>query len=127
MFSTIAASIYRHSSEDWARMSDVTLNYDLMFVGAFGLFALAASIGLLKKKKWGYAFAMAFNYILALMAFLPICALLIFNLQNDIPLSEIAKLKWYGNNLDNLFISAVSIILIVFMSRSNVKTLYKNM
>jgi hypothetical protein len=123
MVGTVGASINRHTSEFWAAMPDVRRNYDLFFVGAYGLLFLVALIGILKRKKWGYEFTMAFNYILALLAFIPVVGLIIFNLRNGIPLSWIADLDWRINS-DNIIVSSVSIVFIVFMRRPNVKSLF---
>lgn len=118
------SSVNRHSSAEWKRMPDVRLNYDLLFVGVWGLLFLLAAIGLLKRKKWGYDCAMCFNYILAFMAFIPFIGLVLFNWEHGIPLSEIIKIDW-SFHIGNILISAVSVVFIALMRRSNVKSLFQ--
>jgi hypothetical protein len=125
MSGAIAASIFRHTSAVWADMPDVRLNYDIIFVVFFGILVFSASIGLLKKRKWGYEIAMLFNYILGLSLILPFIAIAIFYFENNIPISEMSKLEYFGNNLNNLVIGSVSVFFIILMNKANIKTLYK--
>lgn len=121
---SITSSIKRHLSAEWNRMPDLRLGYDFLFVGVFGLLFLMTTIGLLKRKKWGYDCAMCFNYILALMALVPVIALVLFNWEHGIPLSEILKIDW-SFHLGNILISAVSVVFISLMRRSNIKSIFQ--
>jgi fluoride ion exporter CrcB/FEX len=120
LIGTVAASINRHTSATWNQMPDVRLKYDLLYVWVLGVFLLLASIGLLRKKKWGYKLAMSFNYVLAALAFIPIIGLVIFY---KVSLSETVAMTWPAN-LNNYVISVISIVFIILMGRRNVKAIF---
>ena len=119
----VAASIFRHSSGAWDIMPNVRMNYDILFVGGFCCLFIIAIIGILKRKRWGYEFTMCFNYILVMLAFIPIIIGIFYVLKSSIPF----HLIWEAN-LQNLVIGLVSIIFVFFMRRPNIKLLFeKNM
>ena len=115
----IAASIFRHASGSWDIMPDVRMNYDILFVCGFCCLFIISLIGILKRKKWGYEFTMCFNYILIMLAFIPIIIGIIYALKSSIPFHII-----WNANLQNLIIGVVSIVFVFFMKRSNIKSLF---
>lgn len=123
MASTVGASIARHESTEWDKMEGVRLNYDILFVGVFGIYCLVSIVGLLKRKKWGYSSAMGFNYVIAFLSVVPVLGLLFFSLRNDISLSEAADANW-GLTPTGLALGIISLVFIALMRRQNVKSVF---
>lgn len=115
------ASWMRHHDPAWQAMPEVKIKYDVLFVGVFGLLCLASSIGLLKKKQWGYHLTMAFNAILAFLVIVPFIALTVFNFEQHLSLFQAVKHGW---NTNNFIISFISLMFIVLMNKKNIKSIY---
>lgn len=119
----VNASLMRHKSSTWQAMPDVEIKYDVLFVGVFGLLFLISSIGLLKKKQWGYQFTMAFNAILTFLVIVPFISLTVLNFEQNISLSQAVRYSWDTNNF---IISFISLIFIILMNRKTIKSIYNN-
>ena len=121
----VIGSVNRHSSPTWDTIPDVRLNYDLMFVGVFGLILLISLIGIYKKRSWGYNSAMFFNYILVTFSVTPIIGMLIYAFINDFTISNLMEIDWSFTSA-GFFTSAISIVFVVYMRKSHVKSIFKN-
>ncbi len=123
MVGAVNGSISRHKSEFWQGMPDVSRNYDLLFLGAYGCLFLMSLVGILKRKRWGYECAMGFNYTLSALIVIPFIAIFIFTITNGIPLSFLSQID-LATYLNYIVVSTVSIVFIFFMRRPNIKSLF---
>ena len=120
------AALSRHESEVWDSMADVRQNYDLFFVGGFGIIFVISSIGIIRQKKWGYEFTVSFNYLLAFLSLIPFFGLTLYFLKEGISLSELT-FEMVTPNIDNAIVSGVSLIFAFLIRRENVSSHFENM
>lgn len=126
MASLIDTSVMHHQSADWDDMPDSRLHYDLLLVGVFGCYCLAAIVGLLSRKKWGYSAAMGFNYVIGALSIAPTIAIIVVSLRSDLPISSMsdAGLAW-GVTSTGVILGIISVVLIVLMKQKHVRSVFE--
>ncbi len=107
-------AIQRYTSTEWSKMTDVRLNYDLVF-SVLVLFLVACVYGLFTKQKWGYSFAMSANGILVAIS------LASFLISLHLFLTDISLLEIFDMNLVNLSVSVISFCFCILLYRSKDK------
>jgi len=115
----IGAALNRHSNADWESMPDVRGNYDALY-GILGLYLVLCIVGLVSKKSWGYSVTVSANATLSMLP-LSIFAPSLFMLMPDISFVEVLNI-----NLSNLVVGFVSLILWVWLVKSDIKGNYVN-
>ena len=106
----------RFLSREWGSMVDVRNNYTALFVFVI-ILLLAAVIGLLRKKKWGYNLSVTSNSI---MAMIPISWFLVsFFWLPSLSAKEILNI-----HSSNLIVGIISLFFWVTLKYSNIKKVY---
>jgi len=110
LWGLIDAAINRQTSPQWKEMSNVALEYNLVY-GSLGIFLVAGIVGLLKKKRWGYSLALSVNGTLAVLPLTIFVTSMV--LLPDAPLSELLELQ-----IINLIAGLISLGFFVWLLRS---------
>jgi hypothetical protein len=107
----------RHTSLGWNNMPEVRIEYDLIF-GLIVLYLVVASIGLIKRKRWGYILSIAANSILVVTPLLIFIVVLIM-------LNELSVIDQVKASAGNFLVSLVSITFIYLLRKKQVKCLFQ--
>ncbi|MCG7899777.1 MAG: hypothetical protein JAY85_15145 [Candidatus Thiodiazotropha weberae] len=110
----IGAAVQRHTSLDWSEMSDVRMNYDLLY-GSLAIYLAISVYGLLAKRNWGYSLSVAANATLTVMP-LAIFVASMFLVYPDVGFIELLKIS-----MGNLAVGFISLCFWVWLVLSKEK------
>ena len=122
----IIDAIARYASALWSSLPDAVQNASIISIGMLVCMFIAATIGIIKKKKWGYDFTVSLNYVLGILSFIPIAGFAIYCLKTGFPVSEI-PLEYVTPNILGAIVSVVSLIFALLIRRKSVSSVFENM
>jgi hypothetical protein len=126
MAAQVMDAIARHSSELWNSVPDSVQNDFYVLYGMLGCMFIIAATGVMKRKKWGYAFTVSLNYVLATLTFMPLIGIALYCFKSGLPFFEI-PLEYVTPNIFGVIVSVVCLVFALLIRRKSVSSVFESM
>jgi uncharacterized membrane protein YqaE (UPF0057 family) len=122
----IMNGIARYSSTLLSEVPDIEQSNFFLFDSLLVCIFIISFVGIMRRKKWGFAFTVSLNYILTIWPFMPIMAFAIYCFKSGLPISEM-PLEYATPNILSVAIAVISFILALLIRRKSVSSVFENM
>lgn len=122
----IINGIARYSSTLGNEVLEIEQSKLLLFDSLLVCIFIISFVGIMRRKKWGFAFTVSLNYVLTIWPFLPIMAFAIYCFKSGLPISEM-PLEYATPNIFSVTIAVISLIFALLIRRKSVSSVFENM
>jgi hypothetical protein len=122
----IMNGIARYSSTLLSEVPDIEQSKFFLFDSLLVCIFIISFVGIMRRKKWGFAFTVSLNYVLTIWPFMPIMAFAIYCFKSGLPISEM-PLEYATPNILSVAIAVISFIFALLIRRKSVSSVFENM
>jgi uncharacterized membrane protein YqaE (UPF0057 family) len=122
----IMNGIARYSSTLLSEVPDIEQSKFFLFDSLLVCIFIISFVGIMRRKKWGFAFTVSLNYVLTIWPFMPIMAFAIYCCKSGLPISEM-PLEYATPNILSVAIAVTSFIFALLIRRKSVSSVFENM
>jgi len=122
----IMNGIARYSSTLLSEVPDIEQSKFFLFDSLLVCIFIISFVGIMRRKKWGFAFTVSLNYVLTIWPFMPIMAFAIYCFKSGLPISEM-PLEYATPNILSVAIAVTSFIFALLIRRKSVSSVFENM
>ena len=122
----IINGIARYSSTLGNEVLEIEQSKLFLFDSLLVCIFIISFVGIMRRKKWGFAFTVSLNYVLTIWPFMPIMAFAIYCFKSGLPISEM-PLEYATPNIFSVAIAVISFIFALLIRRKSVSSVFENM
>lgn len=126
MVAIVMNGIARYSSTVWSEVPDIEQSKFFLFDSSLVCISIISFVGIMRRKKWGFAFTVSLNYVLTIWPFMPIMAFAIYCFKSGLPISEM-PLEYATPNILSVAIAVISLIFALLLRRKSVSSVFEDM